>query len=161
MNYQLNYKKEAVHALLLAIGWFVLVFACYSPQPMTRDDSQPVQADAVRAARNLDTLAPDAVSPGARVAVSEASRALQECATGLRSQGLKLNETVKAHNQCLAEYEVQGAELKKLQEQSGPIAWLTDKFGRIGNAVFWFVMGGVFGGFVLRLLQALIARVPV
>lgn len=157
----MNYKKEAAHALLLSTGWLVLVFACYSPQTMMPDNSQPAQADAIRAARNLDSLkTPGDVSPAGRIVVDEAARALQECAGSLRAQGNKLNEVVKANNECKAEFEVQHAQLEKLQDQSGPLAWITDKFGRIGNAVFWFVMGGVFGGFVLRILQALIARVP-
>ena len=156
----MNLKREMAQCVGLAVGWLILVLACYSPQSLTQDQTAHTQADAIRTARDLDNLAPDA-SPAVRPALIEASRALQDCAAELRTQGRKLDEAVKAGNQCKAEYEVQAAKLEKLQEDTGPLAWITDKFGRVGNAVFWFVMGGVFGGFVFRVVQALLSRVPV
>lgn len=156
-----DYKREFSHALILAVGWLLLVIACYSPSVLGPDASKPAQADAIRAARTLDSLPANSVTPEARAALSEASRALQDCAANLRTQGIKLDEAVKANNQCKAEYDVQHAELERLKDQTGPIAWITDKLGRFGNAVFWFVMGGIFGGLVYRILLALIARVPV
>lgn len=135
----------------------VLAFACYSPQTLQPDTSAPVQADAVRAARELDRINP---APGNPV-LSDASRALNECAAALRTQGAKLTEAVRENNRCKAEYDVQHAELQKLRDETGLLAWLTDRLGRIGNAIFWFSMGGLFGGIVYRLLLALIARAPV
>ncbi len=148
-------------SLPLAFCLVLLAPDCYSPSVLGPDKSQPAQADAIRAARTLDSLPPASVAPEARPAIADATRALQDCAASLRTQSIKLDEAVKANNQCKAEYDVQHAELERLRDETGFFAWLTDKFGRIGNAVFWFVMGGLFGGLVYRILLALISRVPV